>query len=405
MFRSNNIQGKSAAILGVSLLAIAVSNANAGEPEKLKAGAVDITPTLNISESRNDNIYSASSNETSSNIFVINPGILAEIKSGESTYSLDAQLTDGSYSEGSDDDYTDYSVGANADIAINSSNMLKLGALVSGNHEDRGSGTTAGLGGTNTSVFDEPVEFDQETYTVGYVLGSNESTFRIELGAGLDDIEYTNFKIFTAPRNYEKQDLGATVFYKVSSKTDLFVEYNTADFDYDLDLGFLDRSGDEDKILIGATWQATGNTTGTIKVGQVDKEFDGSSRDDFSGTTWLAQVDWTPSEQTLVSVNSSQAPRETSQGGNFIESASTGASWTQGWTSSISTTVSASIGEDDYDGSSRSDDLTNYGISLDYEFRRWMTVGLTYENTETDSNNDVFDFDREIVGLTLSLSL
>jgi uncharacterized protein (PEP-CTERM system associated) len=139
--------------------------------------------------------------------------------------------------------------------------------------------------------------------------------------------------------------------------------------------------------------------------GNVDKDFDGSTRASFSGTTWEAQVDWTPSEQTLVTVNSSHTPRETSTGGNFIEAASTSVNWNQSWTSIVSTTISASFGADDYDGSSRSDDLTNYGISLDYQFRRWMTVGVTYENTDSNSNNDTFDYDRNIVGLTANISL
>jgi hypothetical protein len=400
MFSYLKLHKKNIAVLSLPLLMLTVSNVNAGEAQKITFGPLDITPTLTISQNSNSNIYSAGSNDTSNDISVVNPSILAEIVSGDSLYSLDARLFDGSYSQESNDDYTDYSMAAKADIALNKSNMLSLGASVSGNHEDRGSGVTQG-----TTSFTTPVEFDKDIFSAGYTIGSNDSIYRLQLNAGLEDTEYTNFKLFTASRNYGKQGLGATLFYKISSKTDALVEYNTAEFDYDLDLGIFDRSGNEDKILVGAAWQATGNTAGTIKIGNVDKDFDGSSRASFSGTTWEAQVDWTPSGQTLITVNSSHIPRETSTGGNFIESASTGANWIQSWTSSVSTTVSASVGEDDYVGSSRSDDLTNYGISLDYEFRRWMTIGLTYESTDSDSNNNTFDYDRNIVGLTANISL
>jgi hypothetical protein len=391
---------KNVAVLSLPLFLLTVSNVNAGEAQKITSGPLDITPTLIISQNSNSNIYSTGSNETSSDIFVINPGLLAEIVSGDSLYSLDARLIDGSYSQNSKDNYTDYSMAATADIALNEKSKLSLGASVSGNHEDRGSGVTQG-----TTSFTTPVEFDKDIFSAGYTIGSDDSIYRLQLNAGLEDTEYTNFKLFTASRNYGKQDLGATLFYKISSKTDALVEYKTSEFDYDVDLGIFDRSGNEDKILVGATWQATGNTAGTIKIGNVDKDFDGSSRKSFSGTTWEAQANWTPSGQTLVTVNSSHTPRETSTGGNFIESASTGANWIQSWTSSVTTTVSASVGEDDYVGSSRSDDLTNYGISLDYEFRRWMTVSLTYENTDSDSSNNTFDYDRSIVGLTANISL
>ena len=83
----------------------------------------------------------------------------------------------------------------------------------------------------------------------------------------------------------------------------------------------------------------------------------------------------------------------------------TGASWTQGWTSAISTTVSFGTGDDDYDETNRSDDVTNYGISLDYEFRRWLSIGVAYDFDERDSNINAFDYERNIYSLNVSLSL
>ena len=393
--------GKINSALGLSLLALAVSQANAGEPAKVKAGDVDITPTLEIGNEYNDNIYSADTDETSSNILVIKPAILAEYQSGDSLYSFNAELTDGSYSEESDEDYTDYLVGANADIAFNASNMLMLAASTSGNHEARGSGVTQGLEG----LFDAPTEFDEDNVTADYKLGSAESTFGIQVGAGLKDIEYTNFEEFTAIRSYEKQDYGIIGTYNLSSDTNLSLEYNTAEIEYDVDQGLQSRDGDEDKILAGATWQATGNTAGTVQIGRVDREFDSASREDYDGTIWLAQVAWTPSDNTSVTVFSSQEPRETLQNGNLINGTNSGASWVQAWTESISTTVDASFGEDDYEGSTRADDTTNYGISLDYEFRRWLSVGLSYNYNETDSNFDAFDYDTNVYKLNFVLSL
>jgi hypothetical protein len=396
--------GISARILTVSLLALAVSQANAGEPAKLKAGGVDITPLLDISESRSDNIYSSPDNEESSNILVINPGILAEIVHGDSLYSLNAELFDGTYSDGlaKDDDYTDYIMAADAAIALNQSNKIMLGASTSENHEDRGDGVTQG-----TTGFATPVEYDEDILSAGYRLGNDDSMLSVELGAGRQDLEYTNFKSLTAIRSYEKDDYGLTVYYKLAPKTDLLVEYNTATFEYDTAVSAAQNlDSDEDKILVGAVWEATGNTTGTVKVGQVDKEFDSASRDDFSGTIWLAQVDWTPSEQTSVSVNTSQAPRETAVGnGNFVDGVMTNASWTQDWTSAISTTVNYGMGDDDYDETNRSDDVTNYGISLDYEFRRFLSIGVAYDFNERDSNINAFDFERNIYRLNVSLSL
>jgi hypothetical protein len=399
-----NSRGISTGILSASLLALAVSQANAGEPAKLKAGGVDITPFLDISESRSDNIYSSPDNEESSNILVINPGILAEIVHGDSLYSLNAELFDGTYSDGldKDDDYTDWVVAFDADIALNQSNKIMLGASTSENHEDRGDGVTQG-----TTGFATPVEYDEGIFSAGYRLGNDDSRFSVELGAGRQDLEYTIFKQLTAIRSYEKDDYGIKVYAELAPNTDLVVEYNSATFEYDTALSAAQNlDSDEDKILFGVVWEATGNTTGTAKVGRVDKAFDSASRDDFTGTIWLGQADWTPSEQTLVTLYSSQEPRETAVGnGNFVDGTMTGASWTQGWTSSISTTVNYGMGDDDYDETNRSDDVTNYGVSVDYEFRRFLSIGVAYDFDERDSNINAFDYERNIYSLNVSLSL
>jgi hypothetical protein len=387
----------------LSLMAAAVSQANAGEPAEIKLGGIDLTPTLNISESRSDNIYSSNNNAESSNIFVINPGILAELAHGDSMYSFNAELSDGTYSDGlaKDDDYTDYSYGANADIALNSSNMIMLAASMASGHEDRGSGVTEG-----TSGFDVPIEYDEDNYSAGYRLGNDDSVISVELGVSRTDKEYTNFEEFTDIRNYEKDAFTITGYYELAPKTDLLVEYVQADYDYEVDPFGLGLDSDEDQMLIGLVWEATANTTGTAKIGRLDKEFDSAVRDEFSGTIWSAQVDWTPTEQSIINFTTSQLPKETNVGnGNFIDGTMTSVSWKQAWTSAISTTVNFGTGEDDYDETNRSDDVTNYGISLDYEFRRWMSVGLAYKYDERDSNVDVFDYDRNVYSLTVSLSL
>ena len=335
---------------------------------------------------------------------MIKPGILAEIVYGDSLYSLNAKLSDGTYSDGlaKDDDYTDYIIAADADIALNQNNKIMLGASISENHEDRGEGITQGIIASAT-----PVEFDQDIFSAGYRLGNDDSMLSVELGAGRFDKEYTNFKAFSAIRSYKKDDYGLTVYYELASKTALLAGYNTASFEYDVTPSAArNLDSDEDRIFIGAVWEATGTTTGTVKIGQVDKKFDSASRDNFSGTTWLAQVDWTPFKQTVMRVYSAQQPRETNFGnGNFIDSTITRAIWTQDWTGLISTTANYGVGDDDYEGTNRSDDVSNYGISLDYKFRRWLSIGVAYDFDDRDSNINALDFERNSYSLNVSLSL
>lgn len=388
-------------LLALAVAVAAVSQANAGEPAKVKAGIVDIIPTLQLTEKHNDNIFTANSDERSSNILILNPEVRAEIVDGDNIYSITANLEEGIYNNSSDDNFTDYKIGGEALLAFNHRNKLAIAASTSEGHEDRGSGVDEG-----TSLFTSVAEFDLDKVSASYQLGGDNATMRLQLSAGYTDLEFTNFDDITAFRDYEKDDFGITGLYKLAPKTDIFISYNYADYDYAFAATPDQRlDNDESKIVVGVTWEATANTTGTATIGTVDKEFDSSARDDFTGTIWSLEANWKPSDRTTVTLYSQQQPTETTSIGNFIETTSTGTSWVQNWTSAISTTVSASFGEQEFDETSRDDDTENFGISLDYEFRRWMTVGIAYDYNELDSNIDIFDYDRNIYNLNLSFSL
>ena len=90
---------------------------------------------------------------------------------------------------------------------------------------------------------------------------------------------------------------------------------------------------------------------------------------------------------------------------NFIDSTITRAIWTQDWTGLISTTANYGVGDHDYEGTNRSDDVSNYGISLDYKFRRWLSIGVAYDFDDRDSNINALDFERNSYSLNVSLSL
>jgi hypothetical protein len=407
----NRSKGASALrVMAMSLIALAVSQANAqiniqddtAAPGAIKLGPINITPTLGVANEYSSNIYSSETDEQSSNILVLEPAVNAVITDGANIYSLALGLSDGTYNSGSEDDYTDTFINADAVIAFNHRNILSLGASLTGNHEDRGSGLTEGT----SDAAPEPTEYDEEFFTIGYQLGGDDATMRLVVNAETTDVEYTNLKQFTQFSNYESDGYDATVFYKIAPKTDIFLEYTVADYQYDIAQSAAQNlDSDEDSIKLGITWEATGNTTGTVKIGNTNKNFDSNSRKDISLTSWSAEIAWAPSAQTLVTLGTEQEPREINGFGDAIVATTYNVNWSQEWAKRLSSSVYLSSGEDDYEGTSRKDDLMAYGISFNYEFRRWFQIGVGYEYDDRDAGVAGRDYDRDIYIISVSLSL
>ena len=58
-----------------------------------------------------------------------------------------------------------------------------------------------------------------------------------------------------------------------------------------------------------------------------------------------------------------------------------------------------------YEGDPRNDDLTNFSVGFDYDWQRWITVGASISRDDRESNDSQFDYDRNIVSVSLDMSL
>jgi uncharacterized protein (PEP-CTERM system associated) len=106
-----------------------------------------------------------------------------------------------------------------------------------------------------------------------------------------------------------------------------------------------------------------------------------------------------------VFLSASSLPLETNGTGLFIESTMTSVHWMHDWSEGLHTQASFSTGTDEFNEDTREDDINRFAISVDYDFRRWLNIGLGYTIDEKDSNVDLFDYDRQIISISFDLSL
>jgi len=77
------------------------------------------------------------------------------------------------------------------------------------------------------------------------------------------------------------------------------------------------------------------------------------------------------------------------------------AQWQHELTSRIQTDLFISSRDDNFSSSERSDTLTNYGVKLTYDWKRWLDIGLSYGHENRDSNVANAEYDNDSVTLEL----
>lgn len=387
-------------------VAIGTAQVHALEPAAIEAGVFNLVPTLSVEQRYDTNILSQPDDELESWVTVLAPSVQAQAQLDKVKIQFGLVNTTGIYERSSDDNYNDTRVNADVSWELNHRNQLDFSAVYNNTHEDRGTGFSQGA---SAGRIDEPDEYTEVTYAGKYTYGSETSRGRLVLGLTDYDKLYTNHRETT--RGRDRHDVGgsATFYWNVGGRTNVLLEAQQKDINYDNDpvggLGTLDST--QTKYLAGVTWEATAKTTGIVKLGQARKDFDSNQRKDFTGSSWEAEVQWAPRTYSVISLNTSREPRETTGMGNFIDAETYGINWRHGWTNRITSNVFYNISEESYEKAAvkRSDDLTSYGVRVDYNLLRWVDVGLSANYSEKESNLNQFDYERNQIALHLNISM
>jgi hypothetical protein len=365
-------------------------------PRALPLGdGVGLTPYLNISHGRDNNLFLTNTNRRASDITTYNPGFRLVAEGRASRFSLGHDIKRGLYESSKDDNYTDYSTNATAEFAFSSRIGLKLAGDYSRGHDPRGS-TDRGISGA-------PDEYRTAGPSALFAYGGNDARGRVEVEGAMSDKRYINNRDSTVGSDRDTTNLAGRFFLKIGPKTSAVFEVRKDDFDYKL--GTSTQDNKETRYFAGLTWEATAATSGTVKVGRLKKDFNLASRRDFSGSAWEAGVEWKPLTYSTVALNTSKSASESTGLGDFTLSKRYGAQWQHTWSSRLSSTVSFSRSDDTFSGNPRADEVDSVGLRVNYKLFRWLTVGGEVNNTKRDSNNSAFNYKKNLYLLTIGATL
>ncbi len=407
---------------------VLTQSAIAADAKGKRMGPFLVSPSVETSLEFTDNVYRSKSQEKSSTIFRVAPSV--NLSAGSDIKSVDINLGAelARYSVHSDDNAV--TAFADAKFTVSPSDRLRLefGAGVTKDQEERGTGRseTSVSAGANNAKPDESRTTKLEA-ALSYGIGKG----MLDFGLSRDDYSGTNNSSITAAKDHDTTTFTGMFSWQVAPKTRLLFEGRRASIDYDQRVGsgaasplpvggaflgpaldfsrvnnsFLTLDSVNTTFYVGAEWKATAKTTGSIRVGNIKKNFDDAKLKDISETAWEAALQWAPRTYSTVSVSTGRTAEETYGAGSASVQDYIDVNWDHAWNTRYSTKIGLSRVKNDFNDTpttNREDVLTAISFGASYQMRRWLDLEAGVQHESTNSTLNAFDYDRNSVFVGLN---
>jgi hypothetical protein len=338
-----------------------------------------------------DNLFLSPNVKRDSGFYVVSPGFRLDARSPNSVLQLTQQWQVGRYWSSHNDDYIDSVTHAQGDWAFSPRMFGRVGLDYIMSHDPRGS--------TDRAPTLRPDEYKLFVPSVAFAFGAPGARGRAEVYYSYANKRYDNNRSTTQFADRDTQEYGGALYIRGGPRTYLLGEVRQTDIDYKLPSP---SSGQERRYYLGATWEATALTSGTLKFGRARRSFD-SGAPSTTFNSWEGYIRWTPLSYSNVEFMTSRQTNEASGLGNFIITEAYQIGWNHDWSSLVRTGVTARWVRDEYKGFDRTDETQSLGFRVGYKFRRWLTLGAEYTYTNRNSNLN-FDYDRNFYLLSATIA-
>jgi len=219
---------------------------------------------------------------------------------------------------------------------------------------------------------------------------------------------YSNYaldykEIVVSYRDRRDNSFGLSASYQFWPKTALFAEYNYSDINY-VSGSITDNI--ERRYYAGAKWDITAKTSGTLKLGYIEKDFDSITLSDQSGFSAELQTQHhLTSKRTLQVLGYRKFQESDLLGASSFLSTGIDIGLSQKFTEKWSGTFNAFYEMNDYNEVNRDDTVYGFGPAIRFEPREWMFFDFGYYYSRNDSNVTFFDYDINQIFLRATLSL
>lgn len=381
-------------ISGTASVVQSILSAPVGEGASFKFdNGIQLYPSLFVGLGHNDNLSSVATNPIESDFQNVAPKLVAELKHRGDRYTAQVSVDSKTYSSSSPDNMYGSLVELAGDNYFDTRARAGWSAGVANATDARGA--------NGRPITAESARYHTNNLKGTFIYGAPDAPGRLEFDLGNQDKIYDNTG--TSAEDVSTGNYAGRVFYRVGTRSLALVEVRGSRMNYVSALSTL--SSNERRYFVGLTWDATAATTGMVKIGQLTKDFDLSTKNGASGSSWESSVRWSPLTYSIFDFQSSRTTTETSGFGDFSINQGTSVLWSHQWDQSLSSRLSLGQANTEFRGTSRLDSALNSGIKLTYAASRWLKVGFDISSTDSTSNIAGNEFKRNSAMLTLEATL
>lgn len=345
------------------------------------------TASLDTIYSRTDNYFFQDQNPVSADGYILRPYLALNRGSDNINIKLRgaAEYSDYRVPVSTETSYLDGSVFGDLDWFAGTRNRLSLSGIYQHDHDPLGTGRTTG----NPNAANEADQWDQGTLRGEYRFGAKEAAINVQLNGGTKIKEYSNNREATRSLDFQTDSAAAVLFFNYSPKTALLanVDYSTTRFDFTR-AGSPSRDYDETRLRLGVQWKATAKTTGDVRAGYSIRDYSAVARE-VNKFNWTGSVTWSPGSRSTFTFLTGRSLQESYlDQALVIDNKDYAVEWAQRWTARFVTYASSRFTQSEFVGSQtsvRDDDISNLGLTFDYNLLRYVSLigGVNYSDRDS----------------------
>ena len=339
-------------------------------------GPFSVTPSLGVGAGYNSNITASSANAISSPVWAVKP-----------TVAMDTTVSGDRYVMGYLGNFTRYS-----NHTANNFNTNELQLAAENIYTSKlSSKTSADLlysidppGSTQGPVTPTPNRFRQAAVKGLVAYGAQNAIGHLELEAAFQQKRYLNNRTVTLTSDLDSGNVTGRFYYRVAPKTQTFLELGQTGYRYLVNAST--QNSTERHAYVGATWDATAKTSGTLKLGLLRKDFSDATKSNFDGLGWEATVRWAPLTYSTLDLQTARNTSDSTGVGAYLINRVLGATWNHGWSNFVTTRLGYTWQGTEYVGNPRIDNTDRAVMGVEYRARRWLTFNADYNYVRLRSN-------------------
>ena len=259
--------------------------------------------------------------------------------------------------------------------------------------------------GSLANILQQPNHWNGYGFDAAYRYGGDGAKGNLLMNFSMDNREYTNNPTITYQRNLNNYNIGGAFLWRVLPKTQVLFEAQDSILDYhNLQTNGTSLNGSMYRVYTGATWVASAKTRAVAKVGYQIRTFDDTVYSTRTGPAFQGMLSWSPGSFDSVWAEVSNAINETYIGNSIAASTQNYTlNWRHNWLERFSTSLGAFYLAQQFVESSLEFNTITGRLTAMYTFRQGVWADLQYTFTDRTSNQNQYDFTRNLVMLNFRM--